>query len=91
MGRNNQNSKWATHQQLKTNNVQVIKIDAGEFVISNSNEEVNNIVPEEKETSTEVKTEATTTILEPIETPEVQSQVPKTELKPIVKKGKAKA
>ena len=87
MGRNNQNSKWAGHQQLDGSANLVENLPSVEL-----KEEVHVIVPAIEETVIEGNLEVQSVIEsgdETIEEP-IEEIVEKEELKPIVKKNKTK-
>lgn len=93
MSRNNQNSKWASWQELVSQGPETVELT--QIVSKPTKSEPKSIVPETKETPTEAKSEALTVetpvILEPVieEVPEVIE--PKVELKPITKKSDKKS
>ncbi len=93
MGRNNQNSKWSTHQQLKSPSQDALIISgtalAGEFDLSDSFVPSEVVEPVVEKSSTEVIPEAPVTKLEP--EVKVEAEVVKPDLKPIVKKTNKKS
>lgn len=85
MGRNNQNSKWAPHQQKQ------VTVEVPNSISKPLKPEVKVSVPVKEETPVEVKFEApaevTEEVLEPVQE-EVQVEEPKIDLKPLSKKNK---
>lgn len=83
--RKNQNSKWATHQQLDA--LRRVKPEPVKNApVTTVKEEPNPQLPTTEEVATEVILEANAGIVEEVLSTEITSE----EIKPLVKKGKNK-